>query len=423
MTTTKTMNRFSARAASLALVVLLFGCSLQDTLLQVDNPNVIDAREIDPERDASMLAGSAVQDFAAAYPWQIFYTSYFTGEMMDADLGGSITRAARRDFQGEEGGLNTVFGRLNITRTSAVALLDVVQGVAGQEENAAMASTVAGYAFTLLGETFCRATVAGGPAITPAALLDSAVVHFNQAITAGRGAGTAKADSFANAALVGRARVHLQAGRGSSALADANAVPAGFRFDVTYISDLADRSTEDPRVGNPLYDHTYDGDKSLSVAPAFRNLNDPRVGAIAPEVHGLSARDGTTPYWTQTKYTEWDSNIRLASRLQADYIAAEVEGTAAMLTLIAARRAANTQPVYAGATDDQSVLTEFLWQKSLDLYFEGTRMGDSQRHPAAMTAMPTPGAVYHKQPYNPIGSQTCFPLPDNEIDSNPNVSG
>ena len=61
MTTTKTMNRFSARAASLALVVLLFGCSLQDTLLQVDNPNVIDAREIDPERDASLLAGSAVQ--------------------------------------------------------------------------------------------------------------------------------------------------------------------------------------------------------------------------------------------------------------------------------------------------------------------------------------------------------------------------
>jgi len=31
--------------------------------------------------------------------------------------------------------------------------------------------------------------------------------------------------------------------------------------------------------------------------------------------------------------------------------------------------------------------------------------------------------VYHKQPYNPIGSQTCFPLPNNEIDSNPNISG
>ena len=420
---TTTMSRFRARAASLALVVLLVGCNLQDELLQVENPNVIDAREIDPERDSDLLAGSTVQDFAAAYPWQIFYTSFFTGEMLDADIGGSISRAARRDFQGEEGGLVTVFGRLNISRTSAVALLEVLRGVAGEEENAAKASFVAGYSFVLLAETFCRATVAEGPDLTPPALLDSAVVHLTQAISVGRTAGSAAADSFANAALVGRARAHLQAGRTSDALADANAVPAGFRFDVTYVSNLADRSTEDPRVGNPLYDHTYDGDKSLSVAPAFRNLDDPRVGAIPPEVHGISARDGVTPYWTQTKYTEWDSSIRLASRLEADYIAAEVQGTSAMLDLVQDRRAANDQPAYTGPTDAQSVLEELLWQKSLDLYFEGTRMGDSRRHPDAMRAMPQPGAEYHKQPFNPIGGQTCFPLPDDEIDNNPNVSG
>ncbi len=416
-----TMNRLWARAGTLAALVLLVGCDLQDDLLQVENPNVIDAREIDPERDADLLAGSTVQDFAAAYPWQIFYTSYFTGEMLGADIGGSINRAARRDFQGEEGGLVTVFGRLNISRTSAVTLLDVLQGVAGQEENATKASFVAGYSFVILAETFCRATVAEGPAITPQALLDSAVVHFTHAINAGRTAGTAAADSFANAALVGRARAHLQAGRSSDALTDANAVPAGFRFDVTYVSDLADRGTEDPRVGNLLYDHTYDGDKSLSVAPAFR-LDDPRAEAIGPDVHGIPARDGVTPYWTQTKYAEWDASIRLASRLHADYIAAEAQGTSAMLDVVQERRAANGQPAYTGPTDAPSVLEEFLWQKSLDFFFEGTRMGDSRRHPEAMRALPEPGAEYHKQPFDPIRDQTCFPLPDAEIDNNPNVS-
>ena len=418
---TTTTNRCSL-ATSLGIAVLLVGCNLQDEILQVNNPNVIDAREIDPERDADLLAGSTVQDFAAAYPWQIFYTSYFTGEMLGADIGGSINRAARRDFQGEEGGLVTVFGRLNIARTSAVSLLDVLDGVPDAEENTTMAAFVAGYSFVLLAETFCRATVAEGPAITPAALLDSAIVHLTRAVSVGRSAGTPAADSFANAALVGRARAHLQAGRTTEALADASAVPAGFRFDVTYVSDLADRSTEDPRVGNLLYDHTYDGDKSLSVAPAFRNLDDARVGAIAPEVHGIPARDGVTPYWTQTKYTEWDSSIRLASRLLADYIAAEAQGTTAMLDLIQVRRAANDQSAYTGATDAQSVLEEFLWQKSLDFYFEGTRMGDSRRHPSAVRAMPQPGAEYHKQPFDPIRDQTCFPLPNSETDNNPNVS-
>ena len=190
----KTMtNRLTTRIAVLTATVLVAattGCDLQDQLLEVENPNVIDAREIDPARDADLLAGSTLQDFAAGYPWQIFYTSYFTGEMLGADIGGSINRAARRDFQGEEGGLTTIFGRMNISRTSAESLLEVLAGAAGQEQNAAIASMVAGYSFLMLAETFCRATVAEGPAIDPPALLDSAVVHLTNAISVGRSAGS-----------------------------------------------------------------------------------------------------------------------------------------------------------------------------------------------------------------------------------------
>jgi hypothetical protein len=34
--------------------------------------------------------------------------------------------------------------------------------------------------------------------------------------------------------------------------------------------------------------------------------------------------------------------------------------------------------------------------------------------------VPQPGAVYWKPGFAPVGSQTCFPLPDDELDNNPN---
>src|SRR5256885_3856116 len=45
-------------------------------------------------------------------------------------------------------------------------------------------------------------------------------------------------------------------------------------------------------------------------------------------------------------------------------------GTATQLAQVAARRAANGQPAYGGATDSNSVLTEFFTQRGFDFYLE-----------------------------------------------------
>ena len=191
--------------------------------------------------------------------------------------------------------------------------------------------------------------------------------------------------TIANVARVGRARAHLQAGRKPQAAADADAVPAGFTFSFGYVDDLAQRT----RLGNRLWQFTLDRG-SISIAPAYR-VTDPRVKYKAPGQHTLTPQDGSTgPFWIQDKYPAFITPIRVASKLEADYIKAETQGPVEQLVLINARRAANGQAVYAGAVDANSVLTELMNQKALDFYLEGRRLGDFRRLPTNVTNMPTP---------------------------------
>ncbi len=93
--------------------------------------------------------------------------------------------------------------------------------------------------------------------------------------------------------------------------------------------------------------------------------------------------------------------------------------TSAELELINARRSANGLQPYNGPTDDASVLTEFMTQKTLDFFLEGKRLGDFRRNGSAVLNVPTPGASYFKTGFDPIGDQTCYPLPLAETSNNP----
>jgi hypothetical protein len=153
------------------------------------------------------------------------------------------------------------------------------------------------------------------------------------------------------------------------------------------------------------------------VAPAFR-VSDPRVPWTAPEP-GQLAGDGVLPFYGQAKYTSYDAPIRLASRIEADYIAAEARGTDAMLLLIASRRAANDQPAYSGPANPQSVLTELMEQRGREFYLEGKRTGDFRRHPEAVLHVPEPGTAYYKPGFDAVGSEVCLPVPSAESLANP----
>ena len=138
-----------------------------------------------------------------------------------------------------------------------------------------------------------------------------------------------------------------------------------------------------------------------------------RAGTLTPQ-------DPSADRSIQNKYPAYASPIRLASKLEADYIVAEAGTSADQLALIALRRAAAGLPAYSGATDGASVLTELMNQKGFDFWLEGRRLADFRRNPTNVQYMPAPGAPYFKPGFPAIGNKTCYPIPLAEKDNNPN---
>ncbi|MDB4885552.1 MAG: hypothetical protein JWN79_990 [Gemmatimonadetes bacterium] len=405
-----------------ALLASTAACS--EKFFEVTNPNLIDASTVDPTTTAPTLAASAQQNFAYAYGLLIHYSAYFTDEMNVSDTFPTRNEFGLRTVSDLNGTLNSeVWAPLSVAAASTKTVLDLALPSPTTNINLARAATFRGFATLFMATDFCTGTLSGGPELTTAALLDTAIFWFDRANTVGRANASTDAVALANAALVGRARAKLQKGDNTGALTDANAVPAGFVFNLNYTDDLANRN----RLGNREWIFTFDrGGMSVPVAFQIQDGTgakyDPRVQWKGPTEHKLQPQDQVPGgYFIQQKYTAYNSPIRLASRLEADYIAAEASGSVTQqLALIAARRAANGQGAYAGATDANSVLTELFDQRAREFWLEGKRLADFRRHPTNTNYVPASGSVYVKPGYANIGTQTCYPIPRVERDNNPN---
>ena len=409
--------RAFASTAVAAAALFLGGCT---NWLSVDNPNVIDIDALDPVADAAILAKSAQQNFASAYGHLIVYSSWFVGETDVSETFPTRNEFGRRDIAIQNGSLDAdVWFPLSQSVASAYLVLDAALPDPPTNINYARANLFLGFSYVFMAEQFCRGTVRSGPELTTLNMLDSAVAHFTLAISQGDAAGS-DGPTLANAARVGLARAHLQAGRLTEAIAAANTVPAGFNYNLNYVDDLAQRF----RLANRMWFYVRDRG-SIAVAPVWRTT-DPRVPWLVTTAYSPQdaayASDRGVPYAIQQKYPDYNIPVRLASKLEADYITAEAQGTAAQLTFIDARRAANGLTPYGGATDSNSVLTEFFTQKGFDFYLEGKRLGDFRRYPANIIGVPVPGSTYWKPGFAPVGANTCYPLPVTEIDNNPNLN-
>jgi hypothetical protein len=420
-----------AGTAIVAGALLLGGCS---NWLSVDNPSVIDEDVIDPVAEANLLARSAQQNFASAYGHLIVYSSWFTGETDVSETFPTRNEFGRRSVVIQNGSLDTdVWFPLSLAVVSAYKVLRAPLPDTLRNVHYARVNMVLGFSYVFMAEQFCQGTVESGPPLTTQNMLDSAIAHFAAAIPQGRGAG-GEGVSIANASWVGIARAQLQAGNLLAAAAAADSVPPLFRFELNFVDDLAQRF----RLANRMWFYVRDRG-SIAVAPIWRigpqlgpdtlQNAEPRVPWKRPATSGATAyspqdaaysTDRGVPYAIQQKYPDYNVPVRLASKLEADYIKAEAQGTAAQQTLIASRRALNGQPAYGGATDSASILTEFFTQRGFDFYLEGKRLGDFRRHPLNIIGVPVPGSTYWKPGFAPVGNQICYPLPIGETDNNPN---
>jgi hypothetical protein len=62
-------------------------------------------------------------------------------------------------------------------------------------------------------------------------------------------------------------------------------------------------------------------------------------------------------------------------------------------------------------------------QRGREFFFEGRRLGDWRRNPSNVLHVPATGSAYFKPGFAPIGNATCYPIPVQERDNNPNFQG
>lgn len=413
-----------------AITRTVFGTALlagavacKDQFLEVTNPNVIDASTVDATSGAATLALSAQQNFATALGWLIMYGAWFTGEANVSDTFPTRNEFGFRVISDLNGSLNTdVWQPLSLAAASTQIVLALDLPNPTTNISLARAATFRGFSVLQMATDFCTGTLSSGPdkpgpELQTSQMLDTAIVWFTKGIEVGTANASVDGKSLANSSLVGRARAKLQKGDKAGAKADADAVPAGFVSTLNYTDDLNNRT----RLSNREWQYTFDRG-SISVASFFQ-VNDPRVPWQGPTQHKLQPQDVVPGgFFIQQKYPTYATPVRLASKLEADYISAEASGDPAQqLTLINARRAANQQPAYSGATDAASVLTELFTQRAFEFFLEGKRVGDYRRSPASIKGIAPTGSTYIKPGYAPVGSQTCYPIPRAERDYNPNM--
>ncbi len=404
--------------AGTTLVLGAAACS--DQFLQVTNPNVIDAATVDPTSAGATLAASAQQNFATALGWLSMYSGYFTNETNISDTFPTRNEFGFRTVSDLNGSLNTdVWAPISLATASAKTVLDLTLPNPTTNISLARAATFRGFSILMMATDFCTGSLSQSVELTTAQLLDSAAFWFTRGYDVGKANATADGIALSNAALVGRARAKLQKGDNAGAAADAALVPTGFEYNMRYTDDANSRT----RLSNRLYQFSFDRG-AMSVAPWYRQ-SDPRVAYRAPGSTTANPQDEVPGgFYQQAKYPAYASNIRLASKLEADYIAAEASGnTATQLTLINARRVANGKAVYAGDMDAASVKTELFNQRALEFYLEGKRLADFRRSPTSVaTTIAATGQPYFKPGYPSTGTQTCYPLPRAERDNNEKIT-
>jgi hypothetical protein len=230
-------------------------------------------------------------------------------------------------------------------------------------------------------------------------------------------------DSVLNFARVGAARAALNRNDRAQASTFASAVPATFDFRAYYSDNTTGQR-------NRVFERLTLGSNAFMLnTPFLAMAGDPRVPRAAAPAARANTPLAPSSYSTFSNTVAGADfapimSVRLASGLEARYIVAEAAGpTQATLAFVNERRAAGLQAEVSLTGD--ALMAELRDQRSRDFYLDGHRLGDLRRYrqfynvdlfPKGPYPGSTSGQVYNE-------TITCWPLPINEINGNPNVGG
>ncbi|MGQ0646532.1 MAG: RagB/SusD family nutrient uptake outer membrane protein [Gemmatimonadaceae bacterium] len=437
------MSRHIARRTSAALLAAALGATTAcNDFLVAENPGAIEAVDLNALGYVSLLANGPIFAFQAAYDDVAYWNGQLTDELVNRGNNNPFVEEGqidRRELYSDMTYINAFLyapmQRARFSGEDAAARLKIILAdSASRDLRVARSLAYAGHSYVALGEMMCVTPIDRGVPKTPEEMFTDAIARFDEAVTVANAAkqhalaatppnsGLANAaDSVRYFALVGSARAALNRNDKARAITFANQVPAAFIFWAYYSDNSAG---ERNRTHNRL---TLGSNAWLNFTPFEAMAADPRI----PRITGTSARAGTP--LSPPSYSTFNNSVagasfipnvavRIASGLEAQYIIAEAQGpTAATLAFVDTRRAAGLQAPVTLAGD--ALMAELRSQRSRDFYLDNHRLGDLRRYKQYYSVDlfpkgPYPGST-SGQIYNE--SISCWPLPTNEINDNPNI--
>jgi starch-binding outer membrane protein, SusD/RagB family len=426
-------------AAALPAAGLVLGLGACDDLLRVSNPGAIDDEDVNDSFFIPQMVNAAVHSFQSNFSFLAYAGSILTDEALN---GHNFVGWQDIDLRIVEDHTGQVLDVYQAAQAGRAVGDDMIERLRPLLENPAtdlgLATALAynGYAYVMLGEYYCSTPVAAdGPAVSSDEILQMAVQRFDEAIRIAQTGSGAEAQRILNLARVGAARASLQQGKSPEAIGYARPVPVDF---VVWARHAASPTS----LRNYYWGATTGTNRTIGVDPAFRDLNDARVRhtpnsrtghnqktrlftpARSPAFEGWHSdtpMDANETVLINQLGIQQDTDMRLASGLEARYILAEAGGMtdAELREFIDARRAVGQQAPFTG-TDLQAELRD---QRRRDFFLGGHRVGDLRRYQKLYNIDDWPSGPHPNDAewgWGQYGTATCFIPHRNEATSNPN---
>ena len=443
--------RRSAVVIVAGLAIGAVSCSSVDELLEAENPGAINEAQLNDAALIDVLTNSVVGAITNIFHDPLIWRgSMITDEQISGINWEGTARISQRILPYTAGDANAMFGGLSRYRymaDSVASRFRTLLPTPDKDRRMALVLAHAGYAYTLMAEYMCEATINVGDRIyTPTELVDFAIPRFEEAITVATAVGSSATDVL-NLARTGLARAALLKGDKAKVMAAAAAVPQNFVWWIQYLDQVADNSMQGNVTGanhnlgvHPRWVNGTFGDQNLrstQTDPRIQHMPSWRLGHNALTKlytpyqslpYGEFDRTRTIAAGTTPLLYDDDTDIRYASGIEAMhhyYEAAGPNGTGPMgstLDFVNARRAFGNQAAVTLTGD--ALMAELRTQRFKDNFMGGLRLGDLRRYAAQGINDPMhtfPTGQHPNVEWGNYGDATCWPLPINEFVGNPNI--
>jgi hypothetical protein len=464
-----TIFAYRARWAALAgAAVLVFAtaCDVKDSLLEPQNPGLIDETAVGSPAAALALKVGAIGRLK-------LLVNCGGGECLWEEGGHLADEFKNSDFQPTRGDVDqrtmtTSNGTLSYSTVTTIrgyvrtAIDKMKEFLPNNTADIGELYMALAFVEMSMAETFCNGIPLGknvsgvvdysDPSFKPltnAEVYDVALTHIDSGLTVLGAASDAASTDVRRASLIVKARILVNKAQfaAAAALVPVSAVPAGHQYMwTTSTASTADDLgiwTVNNSVARITVSDSFDivnGQVNLiKNALPFASANDPRVPVLkgSASTPPVVSEDGVTPLFIQRIWPNRDDPIPMVSAIDARLIEAEAKlnanDIAGMMAILNQLRTDRPKignftpgamaPLAATPATKADAVTLFFREKAFWTFGRGQRLGDLRRlvrqYGRAQDQV-FPSGVYFKG--GVYGSDVNFPVPDGEL-VNPQFKG